>query len=575
MRASHLPLFTLKEDPKDSQVASHRLLARAGFIKKQASGLYAYMPFGYMVHRKIEEVIRETMNRYRGIEVHLPLLTQAELWQGSGRWGKMGKELMRAKDRHEHEFALAPTHEEAITWLASTFIRSYKQLPINLYQIGNKYRDEIRPRYGLIRGREFVMKDAYSFHANEESLDNTYQLMRKCYREIFNKCSLDTIPVQADSGNMGGAGSEEFMVASEIGEETLLLCDSCNYSSNQEKTPYAADVRYKNSDEPIEKVLTPNVYTISDVKRLLNADEQKFIKTVILEDAKNIVIAFIPGHRDLNEVKIKNVSNLGEITMASEEAILKVTGAKPGFAGPANLPVKDQDAVEVNGSNKLVKIFFDTTLENAENMISGANEDHHHIKGLNAGRDFEVINAEDLTLVVEEDPCPNCGKPLKVTRGIEVGHIFKLGNQYTKAANLNFLDEQGRAKIPVMGCYGIGIGRTLATIVEQNHDDKGIIWPEEIAPYKVHLIAIAQSEEEIAKANSFYEDLRSKGISVYYDDRKERPGVKFNDAELIGHPYQIVLGKSFFKENQVEFKLRKTLKKEVISPEEALKRIGL
>ena len=577
MKATQLPLFTAKEDPKDAQVISHRLLSRAGFIRKQAAGLYTYLPFGDIVHRKIENIIREEMNRAGAVEVTLPVITPAELWEASGRWSLMGREMMRLTDRHDVAYALSPTHEEAIVDLAKTFLQSYKQLPINLYQIGKKYRDEIRPRYGLIRCREFTMKDAYSFHLDDASLDKTYQAMRECYRTIFDRCGLSTLPVEADSGNMGGSGSEEFMVASAIGEETLLLCENnaCGYRSNQEKTPYwGVQVTRSDNTLPKEEINTGELTTVEDVAQLLKASPADFIKTIIAETSDEVLVAFIPGNRDLSEIKLKNLASGTDLIMAPPDTVSKVTGAAPGYAGPVGLPVKHGDKISATNKSKQIKIFFDRHLKNGVGLISGANKTHLHLKNLNEGRDFKITDELDLVLAKQGDLCPQCKvSHLKETRGIEVGHIFKLGKKYTEKMGLTVLDPNGKPLIPTMGCYGIGVGRTVATVVEQNYDDKGIIWPESITPFMVYLNSLVKTESELAQVESVYNTLQQNGISVFWDDRDERTGVKFNDAELVGFPYIVTMGKKSIESGKLEIKLRRTGEKLELSTEALIQRI--
>ncbi|MDH5718587.1 MAG: proline--tRNA ligase [Spirochaetia bacterium] len=577
MRATQLPLFTQKEDPKDAQVVSHKLLTRAGYIKKQASGFYVFLPFGWMVHRKIEEIVRKNMNKYGAVEVHLPILTPAELWEESGRWNAMGAEMMRLKDRHAAGFALGPTHEESITWLAKQYLQSYKQLPVNYYQIGVKYRDEIRPRYGLIRCREFVMKDAYSFHIDEKSLDETYQKMRECYRDIFNECSLETLSVEADSGAMGGSGSEEFMVASAIGEETLLLCSddkNCGYRSNQEKTPFVPAENYpveKNEKTPKRKD-TPNVKTVDEVADFFKVDKKQFIKTVIYENSESIILVFIPGDREISEVKLKNILGVAELEMASPEAIEKVTSAAVGFAGPFDLPVKENEEIIINKNKKKIIFLYDEKLKGRGNLISGGNKTDMHYINLQEGRDF-IISKEFIDLVTAQDLdlCPKCKKnKLKGTRGIEVGHVFKLGKKYTEALNVTVLDKLGKELIPTMGCYGIGVGRTLSTIVEQSYDDKGIIWPESVTPFKYYLIGIFNNDTDKKEIEALYEKMIANNMSVYFDDRDERPGIKFNDADLTGFTLQIVAGKNYIKNKVIEIKNRKSGEKTEISESDFL-----
>ncbi|MFZ5628652.1 MAG: proline--tRNA ligase [Spirochaetota bacterium] len=575
MRASQLPLFTSKNDPNDAQVASHRLLSRAGFIRKQGAGLYVYLPFGDMVHRKIEQIIREEMNRFGAVEVTLPVITPAELWQESGRWDVMGKEMMRMQDRHEVPYALGPTHEEAMTDLARSFLQSYKQLPINLYQIGRKYRDEIRPRYGLIRCREFVMKDAYSFHVDDKSLDETYQKMREAYRAIFERCGLKTIPVEADSGNMGGSGSEEFMVASSIGEETLLLCsdEKCGYRSNQEKTAFIENTvvgPVSNNSVNAEDFETGALKTIDEVAKLTGEAPRNFIKAVIYEDASTIILCFIQGDRELSEVKMKNLSGVTEYWLANEETIKAVTGAEPGYAGPVGLNYKDGDKV----GKKTLRIFFDNHLKGRSGLVAGANKTNFHKKHVAEGRDFSIAQGRDLINAHAGDICPQCKKAeLTETRGIEVGHIFKLGKKYSEKMGLTVLDPNGKPLTPTMGCYGIGVGRTMATSIEQNHDERGLIWHRNLSPFLVYLVSLAKGENEVAYVDKLYATLQAQGISVYLDDRDERAGVKFNDAELVGFPFIVTVGKKTVESGKIELKLRRAGEKLEVSEGELIEKL--
>ncbi|MDH4263402.1 MAG: proline--tRNA ligase [Spirochaetia bacterium] len=580
-KASEFPLFTVHDDPKDAVVASHKLLIRAGFIRKQASGFYTQMPFAVIIQQNIENIIRDEMNKAGAIEVKLPVLTDAELWKTSKRWEVMGSEMMRMTDRHKNPFALGPTHEESMTTLAASFLKSYKQMPLNLYQIGLKYRDEIRPRYGLIRCREFTMKDAYSFHMDDESLDNTYQKMRVAYKNIFNRCGLQTIAVQADSGAMGGSASEEYMVPSEIGEETLLVSgfEENDYKSNSEKTEFIPSYSYEKNKSTADalKVETPNVKTVEEVAAFLKADIRNFIKTVIYENVETILICFIPGDRDINEAKLKNISGQSEFEMASSETIKIITGAIPGFAGPFGLPVKhgqkiivtNQDESNTQKIEKEVRIYFDRNLESRGNLISGGNQNDTHCINLQEGRDFSIPENQknlDLVLAREGDLVPNHPeKKLLATKGIEVGHIFKLGYKYTQAFKLTVLDKNGKAHTPTMGTYGIGVGRTMATVVEQNHDEKGIIWPSSISPFQVYLTGIFKGDEQKAVIDDLFEKLVNLGLKIYYDDRSENPGVKFNDADLVGFPWQFTAGKNFINSGEIEIKNRRTGEKTMAS----------
>lgn len=578
MRATQIPLFTTKEEPSDAQVDSHKILSKAGYIKKQSGGFYVYLPFGHMVHQKIEKIIREEMNFSGAVEVHLPLLTPASFWQQSNRWDAMGPEMMRLKDRHENKFALAPTHEESMTWLASTYLQSYKQLPINLYQIGIKFRDEIRPRYGLIRCREFVMKDAYSFHIDETSLDETYREMRSCYRRIFDRCELKTIPVEADSGNMGGSGSEEFMVASQIGEETLLLCadtENCGYRSNVEKTEVYANQAQEEKSQDLKKIHTPNKTTIEEVSDLLKTNATLFIKTVIYETNCEAIICFLNGDRQASETKIKNLVKGSNFQKAQIETIKTVTGANPGFAGPVSLAKQEGDEVLINNETKKIVILYDRQLKNTKGRVTGANIDDYHLQGVEEGRDFQISKSYDISQARENDICPHCKKEkLSITRGIEVGHIFKLGDKYSKSMGLSVLDKNGKPATPIVGCYGIGVGRTMATVVEQNHDENGILWPKSISPFTVYLVSLAKKEQEKEKADALYMTLVSSDISVFYDDRDERAGIKFHDSELVGFPWILIAGKNYFENQIIEVKNRRTAEKNEMKLESVIAMLG-
>jgi prolyl-tRNA synthetase len=477
----------------------------------------------------------------------------------------------RTQDRHEVGYALGPTHEEAMVDLARSFLQSYKQLPLNLYQIGKKYRDEIRPRYGLIRCREFTMKDAYSFHIDDKSLDETYQKMREAYRSIFERCGLKTIPVEADSGNMGGSGSEEFMVASSIGEETLLLCsdEKCGYRSNQEKTAFIENPKMRGAvggaEPQPEDFETGALKTIDEVAKLTGQNPRDFIKAVIYEDKENIYLCFIQGDRELSEIKMKNVSGATDFWLASEETIRALTGAEPGYAGPVGLTHKEGDKV----AKKSLRIFFDGHLKGRTGLITGANKTNFHKKHVNEGRDFTIAASHDLITAHAGDICPQCKKAeLMETRGIEVGHIFKLGRKYSEKLKLSVLDPNGKPLTPTMGCYGIGVGRTVATAVEQNHDERGIIWNKTLSPFVVYLVSLAKGDAELAMVEKIYNDLQSAGVSVYLDDRDERAGVKFNDAELVGFPYIVTVGKKAVESGRLEVKIRNTGEKSELAPEE-------
>jgi len=543
MRVTKYILPTLKENPSDAVVLSHRLMVRAGLMRKESAGMYAYLPIGLRVLRKITGIIKEEMDRAGAHECLMPELTNADYWKESGRWGTMGPEMFRITDRNGLEYSLGPTHEEAFTNLVRSVISSYRDLPLNLYQINTKFRDEIRPRFGVIRSKEFIMKDAYSFDIDQAGLDVSYNAMAKAYRRIFERCGLETIPVQADSGNMGGSTSEEFMVASEIGEETLLLCEKCEYRANSEKAEYKRPaVGAKLEAEELKEVSTPDVKTIDDLVKFFKCEEDSFLKSIIyVADGKPLMVV-VPGSREVNEHKLKNFTGAVELDLANDEVVEKVTGAPFGFAGPVGL--------------KGTRIVYDISVKVLNNAYTGANKKDFHFSGVNPGRDFSIKEEADVTSARAGDICPKCGAPMYEKKGIEVGHIFKLGYKYTKAMNLTVLDEKGGAVTPIMGCYGIGVNRTMAAVVEQSSDERGIIWPKEIAPFQVHLIGIAKSDEETAAVDKIYSSLLDAGIEVLYDDRKASPGFKFADADLIGLPLRITAGKGFFASGELEFKER-------------------
>jgi len=534
----------MKEDPSDAVVSSHRLMMRAGLVRKESAGMYVYLPLGHKALRKIINIVREEMDNSGALEFLMPELTNADLWKESGRWNTMGPEMFRIKDRNNLEYALGPTHEEAFTNAVRSTVTSYKELPINAYQINTKFRDEIRPRFGVIRSKEFIMKDAYSFDVDEEGLDKSYQTMRSVYRKIFDRCGLATIPVQADTGNMGGSASEEFMVASEVGEETLLICGACSYRANQEKAVFKREEKTGSVSGELEKVHTPDVKTIDDLAKFFSTDADKFLKSILYTADGETVMAVVTGDREINEIKLKNYLGCVELELASDDKIFEATKSPVGFAGP----------IGING----VRIVFDLSVKNTFDAITGANEKDYHYKGVNPGRDFEIKEEADLVTAVEGDACPECGKKLSATKGIEVGHIFKLGYKYTKAMNFTFLDKNGRPANPIMGCYGVGVTRTLAAVIEQNHDEKGLMWPKEIAPFDVHIVGICKTEEDEKKIAEIYEEIKKAGFDALYDDRKNSPGIKFADADLIGLPLRITVGKSFFDTGDIEALDRKT-----------------
>ncbi|MCP4137234.1 MAG: proline--tRNA ligase [bacterium] len=561
MRLSKYILPTLKEDPSDAVVLSHKLMVRAGLIRKESAGMYVYLPLGWRVIRKIMNIVREEMDRAGALEFLMPELTNAELWKESGRWDTMGPEMIRIKDRNSIEYTLAPTHEEAFTNVVRSLVSSYRDLPINVYQVNTKFRDEIRPRYGVIRSKEFIMKDAYSFDMNEAGLEESYQGMRQAYRKIFERCGLKTIPVEADTGSMGGSDSEEFMAASEIGEEFLLLCDSCGYRANQEKAEYERPAQKETDAAPeeLKTVDTPNVRTIDELTKFFNCPEETFLKSIIYVADGEPVMAVVAGDREINEHKLKNSLGAVELEIAPDSVVEELTGAPVGFAGPV--------------SDKKVRTMCDISVKGAVNAITGANKVDTHYTGVKPGRDFTIENEADITSAQENDPCPRCSASMYVKKGIEVGHIFKLGYKYTKAMDVTVLDEKGKAVTPIMGCYGIGVNRTMAAVVEQHNDDRGIIWPASIAPFDVHLVGIGKTDDEKKAVDDIYTLILEAGFDVLYDDRKASPGFKFADADLIGLPLRVTVGKSYFQNRKIELKERKEPEKELVYPEDLVARL--
>ena len=546
MKQSQSFIPTMRENPADAEVKSHQLLLRAGYIRQTASGVYSYLPLAHRVLTKIENIIREEMNRIGAVELLMPALQQAELWQESGRWYSYGSELMRLKDRHERDFALGPTHEEVITSLVKDEIKSYKRLPLTLYQIQTKFRDEKRPRFGLLRGREFIMKDAYSFHATQESLDEVYEQVREAYSRIFTRCGLNFRAVIADSGAMGGKDTHEFMVLSEIGEDTIAYSDSSDYAANIEMAPVVAS--YEKVDEPLmelEKKETPNKKSIEEVAQFFQVPKEKLIKSVLFKVDEKFVLVLVRGDHEVNDVKLKNLYQASVVELASAEETEQVMGVSPGFLGPI-------------GASDKVEIVADYAVQAVVNGICGANENDLHYIGVNPDRDFTVTKYEDIRFIQEGDPSPDGKGRIKFAKGIEVGHVFKLGTRYSEAMKAEFLDEKGKTNPIIMGCYGIGVSRLLSAVVEQFHDENGIIWPNKLAPFEVHLIPVnMKNEEQVKVAEQIYHDLQAKGYEVLYDDRAERAGVKFADSDLIGIPVRITIGKRA-GEGIVEVKERKS-----------------
>lgn len=546
MRVSELLLPTLREVPAEAEVVSHQLLLRAGFMRKAAAGVYTLLPLAWRVILKIERIIREEMNAQGGQEMMMPIIQPAELWQESGRWNVYGPELFRLKDRHGRDFCLGPTHEEIITSLIRGEVNSYKQLPLLLYQIQNKYRDERRPRFGLMRGREFIMKDLYSFDRDEKGLDFSYSKMYKAYTNIFNRCGLQFRPVVADSGAIGGSDTHEFMVLADSGEATIVYCENseCAYAANEERAEaVSSDIKEDTPRMEVAKVKTPDCRTIADVATFFKISTEKLIKTMIYCTEKETVAALVRGDREINEIKLYNALDCVKLDLADEQRVLEVTGASVGYAGPVGLTG--------------IRVVADPEVMALVNAICGANENEYHLANVNPNKDFKPDIVTDIRLVKAGEPCPNCGESLKEAKGIEVGQVFKLGNKYSKALGATFLDENGKARHFIMGCYGIGVTRTMAAAVEQNHDDRGIIWPVQIAPYHVIVVPISHKDQSLMDtAEKIYNVLNQRGIETVIDDRADRAGVKFNDADLVGYPMRITLGSKSLAEGKVELYIR-------------------
>ena len=559
MKMSNMLVGTLREVPAEAEIESHKLMLRAGLMRKMAAGIYNYMPLGLKVIENVKNIVREEMNNAGAQEFLASALIPAELWQESGRWDAYGAEMFRLKDRHNRDFCLGPTHEEVFTDIVRNEIKSYKQLPLNLYQIQTKYRDERRPRFGVMRSREFIMKDGYSFDKDQEGLDLAYEKMRKAYVNIFNRCGLDAKAVAADSGAIGGSTSAEFMVKSPVGEDEIVFCSGCDYAANIEKAPSTPEHAEKEELMEVEKVETPAVKSIEDLAKFFECSPKKIAKTLIFQADDKVVAVVLRGDREANEVKIANaIGEVIELEMASEEAVKEATGAAVGFAGPMGI--------------KVDMLLVDQEVANMYNFIIGANETDMHLKNVNYGRDFEGIVGDFRNVTIGEK-CPECGKEITISRGTEVGHIFKLGTKYSESMGATFIDEDGKAKPFIMGCYGIGVTRTVASIIEQHNDENGIIWPLEVAPYHVSVIpANVKNEEQATKAEEIYNELRKMGVEALLDDRKERAGVKFKDSELMGIPMRITVGK-MIGEGQVEFKLRNGGEVETLSIEEVYNRV--
>ncbi|HUH44664.1 MAG TPA: proline--tRNA ligase [Treponemataceae bacterium] len=584
MKASETLIATLREVPQDAVIASHQLMLRSGLLRRLGNGLFAYLPLGLKAFRKVEAIIREEMDAIGALEFRPSVIVPGELWRESGRWETMGEGMLRVKNRVNQELVVSPTAEEAFTALIRDELSSYKQLPITGYQINTKYRDEIRPRYGVMRGREFTMKDAYSYHANQESLNEVYEKFASAYRKIFSRLSLTVIPVKADTGAMGGTGSEEFMVESPVGDDTLILCASCGYAANTEKASCAsdADMSLVKTDKAIEEIDTPNVKTIEELSAFLDTKPQTFIKTLIYKALnseldltkapgsaslkrvtetgraapfypESFFAVCIRGDLDINEAKLAALVKASELELASDEDVERFTQAPVGFAGPVGL-----DSLPIIVDNSVLAM---------HDAVTGGLKKDVHLLHVEPSRDFSFFLSGDIRTVVAGDICINCGKTYHSTKGNELGHIFKLGDKYTKSMGVSFLDENGKLQTPTMGCYGIGVDRSLASIIEEHHDENGIVWPMNIAPYQVVIVPIKYNGQMKEIADNLYEGLRKEGIEVLLDDRDERPGVKFKDMDLIGIPVRVLVGEKNLP--NVEIKERNKSSADLVLVEEA------
>ncbi len=543
MRMSQTLIPTLKEAPSEAEVPSHVFMVRGGYLRKVAAGIYSFLPLGWKVVKKVEQIIREEMDRAGASEVFLPAVIPAELWQESGRWDQYGAQLLRFKDRKGGDFVIGPTHEEVISALVRSDVRSWRQLPLNLYQIQTKFRDELRPRAGLMRGREFIMKDAYSFHVDEADAEREYRKMYDTYQRIFTRCSLAFRAVEADTGNIGGSLSHEFQVLTETGEDALVACDSCDYAANVEQAVGRAPGAAQTASEHLMRVPTPGQHTIAEVSTFLGVPAARLVKTLIyLADGKPVAV-LVRGDREVNEIKLRKALEVTELMLATDAAVREVTGAPVGFAGPVGLTVP---------------IYGDLEVQALADFVVGANEPDAHLKGVNVEKDFKPTAVGDYRMAADGDACARCADGhLHAYRGIEVGQVFFLGTKYSKPMGVTFLDVDGHEKPAQMGCYGIGVTRIVAAAIEQNHDKDGIIWPVPLAPYEVAVLELQQDDDNvIATSKQIYEELSAAGIDVLYDDRDERAGVKFKDADLIGIPFRIAIGRKGVAEGVVEVKRR-------------------
>lgn len=561
MLASKLYSPTLREIPSDAEVVSHQYMLKAGMLRKNGGGIYTFLPLGRRVIRKIEAIVREEMDNTGSQEIMMPIMQPAEIWHESGRWSAYGPEMFKLEDRHHNQYCLGPTHEELITTLVRNELRSYKQMPLILYQMQNKYRDEIRPRFGLMRSREFVMKDAYSFDVDEAGMHKSYELMYDSYMRIFDRCGLQYKPVQADSGQIGGSRTHEFMAFASAGEADVVTCKHCDFAANVEKAVPGTLTTAKEEPQPLEKIATPNCSTIEDLAAFMKIPVEKTIKAVaFVVDEDKIVLCMVRGDHEVNDVVIQHLVGGNTIEPANEDD-LKAHGLQPGYMSPINADTPD---------NEKFFVFVDPTAMNVCNGVTGANEAGYHFINVDPQRDFKSVQVETIRMITQRDVCPVCGGEIEFAQGIEVGQVFELGTKYSDSLQATFLDQNGKAKPYVMGSYGIGVTRTMAAAIEQYHDDKGIIWPAAIAPYEAVIVPVSTKDEDMVKiAETLYAEIKALGVEVVLDDRNERAGVKFNDADLIGYPVRLTVGKKSAAEGTVELKVRRTGEEKVITIAEA------
>ena len=553
---------TLRDNPQDAEIDSHKLLVRAGIVKKLAGGLYTYLPLGMRSLKKVQEIIRQEMDRAGALEICMPILQPAELWKQSGRWESMGPGMFRVKDRAQHDYSMAPTAEETVTEVIRNVINSYRQLPVTVYQIQWKFRDEIRPRFGLMRSKEFLMKDAYSFDTTMEAADKSYMAMFEAYKRVFARCGLKAYPVEADTGDIGGKFSHEFHVLAEAGEDGIAFCETCGYAANLEKAERKVAARNDADCPAYEEVHTPDAKTIEQVSKFMGVPGSAFVKSLIYNADGKPVMVCVPGDRDVNDVKLKHFLDVKKLELADFETVLKASGANAGSVGP----VKPADAS--------IRIVCDQALKGAKGCIVGANKDDYHLKNVDLARDCNIADADfaDLVVVRDGDICAKCGKPMVIKRGIEVGHVFKLGTKYTDAFNAVYKTDDLKEATMIMGCYGIGVSRTVQAVIEQSHDKDGIIWPASVAPYQVCISLLDPDQAEVAAvADKLEAELEAMGVDVIVDDRAERPGVKFKDADLIGFPVRVVVGAKGLANGGVEVKRRDQDKSQmkIVAPAEA------